>query len=318
MVLTNVPVMAADSWEVRNAAVAATSLGRGERRVIRIWSRLSIKPWDAASSWDPLSTVASFSRENFSGSPAFQMPSTRTPCGPTLAARLRMKVSVAASAGPVLPIIGLPLATISCRSRMRPARKTLAPSRASPLATAMEPPLLMTAFLFSSTFFIGLSDYRGPSFRHPHRNAVRRLPLVRNGNLLSGARPQNPRGRVPDPPLERPGKVRLIVVSDLVDGVGDRTPPLQEGRRLLGAFDLVDASPGQPRCPQEAVAHRPGRQILRSPPQRSIDQRVADQHPTPHEPLDERLRVLVAGELPCGALQPEGPTRGIGQDRLHV
>src|SRR3712207_7847364 len=32
-----------------------------------------------------------------------------------------------------------------------------------------------------------------------------------------------------------------------------------------------------------------------------------------HEPLDKRLRILVAGKLPRGALQPEGPTRGIGR-----
>jgi hypothetical protein len=35
--------------EARNAAVAATSASCGERRVIRIWSRLSIRPWKAVS-----------------------------------------------------------------------------------------------------------------------------------------------------------------------------------------------------------------------------------------------------------------------------
>src|SRR3712207_5245535 len=79
--------------EARNAAVAATSASRGERRVIRIWSRFSIRPWKAASSSNFLSTAASFSRENVSGSPAVQMPTTRTPRSPISAARFRMKVS---------------------------------------------------------------------------------------------------------------------------------------------------------------------------------------------------------------------------------
>src|SRR5215212_8034228 len=106
--------------EARKAAVAATSSSRGERRVIRIWSRFSIRPWKAAASSNLLSTAASFSRENVSGSPAVQMPSTRTPRGPISAARLRMKVSVAASAGPVPPIIGLPLADPLSNARMTP------------------------------------------------------------------------------------------------------------------------------------------------------------------------------------------------------
>ena len=92
---------------------------------------------------------------------------------------------------------------------------------------------------------------------------VWRIPdfLLYETATYSGTRLQNLRGRVPDPLLERLGKVRLIVVSDLVNGVGDQTPPLQEGRRRLGALDLADAAAGQPRCPQEAVPHRPGRQI---------------------------------------------------------
>jgi hypothetical protein len=99
--------------------------------------------------------------------------------------------------------------------------------------------------------------------------------LYETASCLGTARPKDLRGRVPDPLFERPGQVRLIEISGLVDGVGDRFAPLQEGRRLLGALDLADAALGQPRGSQEAVTHRPGRHPLRSARQHGVNDRVA-------------------------------------------
>jgi hypothetical protein len=83
-------------------------------------------PWNAASSsWRLLSTAASFSRDSVSGIPATHRPTTRTPCEPISTARLRMKVSMAASAGPVLPIIGLPWAEPLLSARMTPEPRSV-------------------------------------------------------------------------------------------------------------------------------------------------------------------------------------------------
>jgi hypothetical protein len=94
--------------------------------------------------------------------------------------------------------------------------------------------------------------------------------------------------------------MRLIEIAALVDGVGDRGASLQESRGLLGALDLADAALGQPGGPQEAVPHRPGCQPLQSASQHSVHERVANKHPVAHEPVDERLRVLVIGIFPRG------------------
>ena len=101
--------------------MSATSTRLGDRRSIRIEARWSSTPWNAASSSCMLLfTPASRSGDSVSGMPATQSPTTRTPCGPTSIARLRTNVSIAASAGPVLPIIGLLWAEPLLSARMTP------------------------------------------------------------------------------------------------------------------------------------------------------------------------------------------------------
>src|SRR5919107_692501 len=100
------------------------------------------------------------------------------------------------------------------------------------------------------------------SLRHSYDNAANGPHLVRNGNLPGLAQPHDLRGRVPDPLLQRTREVRLIEVSDVVNGIGDRNAPPQERRRVLGALDLANEALAQPGGPQETMPHRSGRKIL--------------------------------------------------------
>src|SRR6266508_418191 len=86
--LVIVPVMPAARSEARKAATSATCASLGARRSIVIWARPSTRrSTPAASSSMPLLTEASFSGVSVSGTPAVYRPSTRTPWGPTSAAR---------------------------------------------------------------------------------------------------------------------------------------------------------------------------------------------------------------------------------------
>jgi hypothetical protein len=87
------------------------------------------------------------------------------------------------------------------------------------------------------------------SLRHSYDNAANGPRLVRNGNLPGLAQPHDLRGRVPDPLLQRTRQMRMIEVSDLVNGVGDRNTSPQERRRVLGAFDLANVALVQPGGP---------------------------------------------------------------------
>src|SRR5215217_6274418 len=102
--LTMLLVTPAARSEARNAATSATCWSTGARLSIVIcemaWMTIS-----GSGTFGP-PTLAIFSLVRLSATAAVQMPATRTPCGPVSAARYRMNVSTAASAGPVPPIIG--------------------------------------------------------------------------------------------------------------------------------------------------------------------------------------------------------------------
>src|ERR687889_2468166 len=101
--------MAAAPSEARNAAVSATKAKVGARRSIVIPAKPSIiRSRPAESRRIVLLTEAIFSGESVSGTPAVHRPRTRTPRGPTSAAKERINDSVDASAGEVLPISGVP------------------------------------------------------------------------------------------------------------------------------------------------------------------------------------------------------------------
>ena len=116
-----VPVMPAAPSDARNTATSTTSASLGARHSAAIPAIISTTDRGSGAFAPP--TSVSFFSDSVSATPAVQMPQTRTPRGPTSAARYRMNASVAASAGPVLPIPGIapaPDALLRCKITPKP------------------------------------------------------------------------------------------------------------------------------------------------------------------------------------------------------
>ena len=113
--------MPAAPSDARNTATSTTSASLGARHSAAIPAIISTT--DRGSGGFAPPTSVSFFSDSVSATPAVQMPQTRTPRGPTSAARYRMNASVAASAGPVLPIPGIapaPDALLRCKITPKP------------------------------------------------------------------------------------------------------------------------------------------------------------------------------------------------------
>jgi hypothetical protein len=83
--LVTVAVMAAARSEARNAATSATCASRGARRSMVASASIRSRTSGSASPSPP--TAASFSLVRVSTTPAVQIPTARTPAGPSSAAR---------------------------------------------------------------------------------------------------------------------------------------------------------------------------------------------------------------------------------------
>jgi hypothetical protein len=111
----------------------------------------------------------------------------------------------------------------------------------------------------------------------------------------------------------------LVIVTQVVGGIEDGFPLLQERGRLLCPFILANMVLAQAGGLQKTMPHRARGGCLRPFFQRRVDNRITNQHLSPRQPLDKGIYILKVWDLPGRAIQPERAATGrFGQRRLRI
>ena len=123
------------------------------------------------------------------------------------------------------------------------------------------------------------------------------------------ARPQLARGVAGRPP-HRPPELRLVVVAAGGDRVGDRPARREELRGVPSLLDAGELAARDPDGPTEPELRRPLRHCpwpfaVADP----VDERIEEQQPCSHEPVDEDVDVLLGRPLPVPAGQHDPVAR---------
>lgn len=137
--------------------------------------------------------------------------------------------------------------------------------------------------------------------------------LVQKRHLLGAAFFADLGGCLADEVRERAGEVRLIVVACLHDGVEDRDALLQEIQGVAGTLDLTGGALREAGCSQETTLDGAERPVAQMALYGGIYDWIAREQALAHQPINKRLGVVIGGELPGGAEEPEGVFRDGGE-----
>lgn len=119
-----------------------------------------------------------------------------------------------------------------------------------------------------------------------------------------------------DVPGQGPRQVRLVEVAQPVHDVLGRRALLDQYRRLAGTVDLPDGAPSEARRRDEAPLEGAFGDIGDGAVEHRGHERVAGHDALTHHAPYERLRVVVIGDVPGGALQPDGSPRHVWDLRV--
>jgi len=112
--------------------------------------------------------------------------------------------------------------------------------------------------------------------------------------------------------------VRLIEIASHVDGIDDGDALLQQSGCMPRPFDLTIGSAGYARGAQKEPLRRSQRQCPWFALQYRVYSGIERNQAGLREPPDKNFGVLEARIVPCGPVQPERATLGIGQGYIVV
>lgn len=142
--------------------------------------------------------------------------------------------------------------------------------------------------------------------------------LEKIGQLHGRVRTDDLSGGLAGEVLEGSRHMRLISVTHLVGRVTDGDALFQKGGGLLSTLNQLDGFGCEAGGAQETAADRALREVWALVLEDGADERVKAEEVLADQPMNEGFDVLEVGQVPGGAVQPEGSAGGVGEQGVGV